>query len=414
MAACSQPEKTPDPAAVTPELISATEGPLLESTATQTVVPTHGAIPTTMTPLPTVSSANGSEQAFLPLIPQQPPTATPTPIPPTPIPPTPTPPPIDFTAVAEQLATEGKGVGFVKVGFHVGVGGNAEGLEEWMRALDAAGVPFFLKSVDNAQPILLGQQLMRESGVPHTLVFRKSSGGSYNWDVPNYSLPPVDAAQIHWEAHRNAFPPELDPSLVWLETINEVDKNEAEWLGQFALKTAELALNEGFNWAAFGWSSGEPEPEHWQTPSMLAFLQLASQHPQRLAISLHEYSYIREDIADAYPYKIGRFQTLFQIADANNIPRPTVLITEWGWTYETVPQPEQALQDVAWAAKLYAPHPEIKGAAIWYLGNGFARIADQTQRLIRPLTYYTLRNYFEVPLPPEKVPIEPERYAPEG
>src|SRR5690606_14654197 len=123
------------------------------------------------------------------------------------------------------------------------------GLEEWMTALDAAGVPIFLKSADNAQPLFLAQQLQQQSGVPHTLLFPRT-GVAY--DVPNYNLPPQQAAAEHWALHKAAWPPELDPSLVWIETLNEVDKNRAEWLGEFALHTAQLALADGFRWAAFG------------------------------------------------------------------------------------------------------------------------------------------------------------------
>jgi hypothetical protein len=336
---------------------------------------------------------------------QRPPTATATP---TPIP------TVDFTAVRSELSAQGLALSPVKIGFHVGIGGNSEGLEEWMRALDAAGIPFFLKSVDNAQPLLFAQELMKQSGVPHVLVYRKAAGGNdnYDWDVPNYALPAEQAAEIHWQMHRDAFPPELDPSLVWLETINEIDKNVAEWLGQFALKTAELAMNDGFRWAAFGWASGEPEPEQWQTPSMLAFLRLAGNNPDRLAIALHEYSYVRDDIGDQYPYKIGRFQRLFQIADEHNIPRPTVLITEWGWEYQELPSPAQAMQDITWASQLYAPYPQVKGAAIWFLGGGFGDIAELAQPLIEPVTDYSLQNYYTAPLSPAQAPIQPEAYQP--
>jgi len=145
---------------------------------------------------------------------------------------------------------------------------------------------------------------------------------------------------------------------------------------------------------------------------MLQFLQLAGANPKRLAIALHEYSYLTDDIGDAYPYKVGRFQELFNITDQLNIPRPTVLITEWGWTYEHVPPPEAAMADIAWAARLYAPYPEVKGAAIWYLGGGFAGIADETQPLIYPVMVYSLQNYFPRPLQPNKAPIQPEKYAP--
>ena len=56
-------------------------------------------------------------------------------------PPTPTP-TIDFTQVRAELNTQGQELGFVKIGFHVGPGGNRNGLGVWMNRLDAAGVPF--------------------------------------------------------------------------------------------------------------------------------------------------------------------------------------------------------------------------------------------------------------------------------
>lgn len=401
--------------AVTPQSYPppATPSPLSPAPPTNTPFSVPYPAETSAPTQPPLQTSEADESAFIPIITnEQPPTAT---LPPTEtaVPPTPTPTPIptlDFAAIQSELLANNQQLAHVKIGFHVGVGGNARGLEQWMRQLDAAGVPFFLKSVDNAQPILIAQQLMAESGVPHVLVYRKTSGGDYDWDVPNYSLPPADAAAVHWQAHTAAFPPELDRSRVWLETINEVDKNRAEWLGQFALATAELALRDGYNWAAFGWSSGEPEPTDWQTPSMLAYLRLAGANPDRLAVALHEYSYITEEIDHEYPFKVGRFQELFRIADANGIPRPTVLITEWGWEYENVPPLAQALDDIRWAAELYAPYPQIKGAAIWYLGNGFNRIADQAQRLIQPVTVLSLQNYYAAPIPPNQAPINPDAY----
>lgn len=328
--------------------------------------------------------------------------------------PTPTPiPTVDFAAVRADLQAQGQDLAFVKIGFHVSLGGNMEGLDEWMRQLDAAGVPFFLKTADNAQPIYLAQEMMRESGVPHTLVYRRVSGGNH-YSVPNYDLPPEVAAQQHWQLHTAAFPPELDPSLVWMETMNEVDKERHEWLAEFALATARLALRDGYKWAAFGWSSGEPEPAHWQTPAMLELLRLMGEHPDQLAIALHEYSYVVADIADAYPFKVGRFLDLFRIADAYGIPRPTVLITEWGWTYRHVPEPGLALQHIDWASRLYAPYPEVKGAAIWHLGGGdtFAEIADEAQRLIDPLRIFSLTHYYVVPKPPERASVDPAQFRP--
>jgi hypothetical protein len=129
---------------------------------------------------------------------------------------------------------------------------------------------------------------------------------------------------------------------------------------------------------------------------MLEFLELAAAHPDRLAVALHEYSLSEVDVGRWYPYLIGRFQKLFIVVDRHYIPRPTVLITEWGWEYQDVPGPSAALDDIAWAAWLYAAYPEVKGAALWYLGPGFGEIANQAQKLIVPVTDYSLENYFKI------------------
>lgn len=293
-------------------------------------------------------------------------------------------------ATAVQAADE---LAFVKIGFHVGPDGDAQGLGEWMRQLDAAGVPFFLKSADSAGQLLEAQELMRISGVPHTLVYRRSSD---QFELPNYEINPVQAAREHWALHVADFPPELDPSLVWLETINEVDKGRSEWLGIFAYETARLALRDGYRWAAFGWSSGEPEIVDWTAPEMTPFLQLAAAYPDQLAIALHEYSYDTDNIFRQKGSLVGRFQQLFWVCDQLGIRRPTVLITEFGWEYRDIPPPAEAMYHVQEAARLYAAYPEVKGAAIWYLGGRFGEIDVQTKQLIAPLTEYALTHYFEV------------------
>lgn len=300
-------------------------------------------------------------------------------------------PPVDFEAEKAVLEAGGLTLTFNKIGFHAGDRGRWADLVEMMEALDAAGVPFFLKSTDNAQPLYIAQELMKKSGVPHTLVYRRVSGVD---NVPNYQADPKLAAEYHWAQHKAIFPPELDPALIWVETVNEVDKNRAAWLAEFAYETALMTMRDGFRWAAFGWSSGEPEPSDWESPAMARFLRLAAENPDRLAIALHEYSYEVDQIGAIYPYLIGRFQFLFDACDRLGIPRPTVLITEWGWTYNQVPTPEQAIEDIRWAARLYAAYPQVKGAAIWYLGDTPGSIEDQTAALIEPVTTYSLANYF--------------------
>lgn len=315
--------------------------------------------------------------------------------------------PISVALLMEEAKALKQELALNKIGFHTGINGNTEGLDEWMESLDAAGIPIVLKTVDNAEPIYKAQLLAEESGVPHVLIYRKSGLG---YDIPNYDATPADAAEAHWVLHRNEFPPELDPSLVWIETVNEVDKEKSEWLGEFALETAKLAVADGYKWAAFGWASGTPEPEHWESPAMLDFLRFAGNNPEDVAIALHEYSYIVDDIGAGYPFLLGRFQELFNICDQNRIKRPTVLITEWGWEYQDVPDPAKALIDIQWASWLYAGYPQVKGAAIWYLGGNFGDIAIQAQKLITPVQEYSLKNYFHQP--PGIGVIDPGLYRP--
>lgn len=355
-----------------------------------------------------------TNQSFFPLVPVLGSTATATPTP-TPTPttiPSPTPTPyLDFSAIRADLRASGQDLAFAKVGLHVTFLNEAEEevLYDYLQRLDAAGVPFFLKSASNAEPLFRAQQMMLASGLPHTLVYRSTA-----WDVPNYELEPEEAAALHWQRHRDAFPPELDPGLVWIETLNEVDRNRSDWLARFALRTAELTMADGFRWAAFSWASGEPEPEDWQSPDMLAFLRLVGNNPDRLAIALHEYSFLANNIGHLYPYKVGRFLDLFRIADENNIPRPTVLITEWGWAYDEVPEAERALLDIHWANTLYAPFSEIKGAALWNLGDLGEKndLSALVQPIVSRLTDYSLSHYFAVPPPPNRASVDPRLYSP--
>ena len=54
-----------------------------------------------------------------------------------------------------------------------------------------------------------------------------------------------------------------------------------------------------------------------------------------------------DDIGSIYPWRVGRFQHLFQACDENGIKRPTVLITEWGWEYKHLPEPSVAMASVS-------------------------------------------------------------------
>lgn len=321
-------------------------------------------------------------------------------------------PPIDFDLARTEAKRQGRDISFNKIGFHVGIGGNREGLMDSITSLDSMGVPVFLKTANDAEPVYLTQELMKISGVPHILVYRDVAAGIHETD---YSLTPEQAAQENWQLNKDVFPPELEPSLVWLETINEPDNARAAWLAKFSLVQAKLAVADGYKYAAFSWSGGEPTIESWELPEMLDFLRYAGDHPDDVAVALHEYSFETDYIASGdlpYPWTVGRFQKLFDICDKHGIPRPTILITEWGWEYDNVPSPDDAMEDIEWASWLYAAYPQVKGAAIWYLGEGvqFGSIHDQTQKLIAPVHDYSASSYFVIH--PGQFPIDESLFIP--
>lgn len=328
-------------------------------------------------------------------------TAEPTEVPPPS--PTPTPAPLDFAALREELEAEGKDLAHVKIGFHAGSGGKTRGLGDYLAGLASAGVPAVIKSADAYG--VCAEALQQSAD--HITVYRMTGG---DLELPDYDLTPEAAAEEHWARVLAALPPEFDQR-TWLEVMNEPDKERADWLGRCARRLGELALRDGYRLAAFGWSSGEPEQEDWTTPGMLAFLELAAEHPERIAVALHEYSYDVDDIANQYPSLVGRFQMLFDVCDARGLDRPTVLITEWGWEYQRVPPVGAAMEDIAWAARLYGAYPQVRAAAIWYLGAGFGGVADRAQRLILPVWMYAWSEYFVVE--PEETAVNPDLFRPE-
>ena len=135
--------------------------------------------------------------------------------------------------------------------------------------------PFFAYCVDGTTSLLDAQAIMRRSAVPHHAVFRRTyfphnAGGS---DVPDYTLDPKDAALKQWVAHRDRWPKELDPQLIYGETVNELRKEvgSADWIGEFCFHTAILALRDGFKWCGPGYSAGTPDEGAWETPGSSVF-----------------------------------------------------------------------------------------------------------------------------------------------
>jgi hypothetical protein len=292
-----------------------------------------------------------------------------------------------------------------KIGFLAGVGGNPSGIGDYIRILDANGKPVVMMTNDGTTG-LSDVFALGNTPVPHVLAFRVVKGRTEEYSVPDYNASPSFAAGAHWQKIRPHFPPEVvaNKERVWIFPINEPDKMRSDWLGRFGVELATIANGEGFKVAMFGFASGEPEPEDWHTAGMIEYLEYCQAHPDMAGVCLHEYSYDIDNIDNAYPHLIGRFQRLHDACDFHGIARPKILIGEWGWTMDRIPPVVQAMQDIEWAAELYAEHDNILGAGIWYLGP-YHDIADQAQLLIRPVTDFSLTAVFDPPLPPP--PIDP-------
>ena len=189
--------------------------------------------------------------------------------------------------------------------FHTGPNPNNNGLGQFMQRIANAGFTPWIKATDTYGGI------PEATGRNGYAVRRLSTAGQqdgYDYDVPDYALDPILAASRHWDATRAKIPPEFDKTRVWIEPINEVNREHADWLGRFGVEFAKLANAAGYMVTMFGWASGTPEPHDWSTPGMLDYLRYCQDNPGRAAVALHEYNTENQPIGEMYPDHIGRFE----------------------------------------------------------------------------------------------------------
>lgn len=301
---------------------------------------------------------------------------------------------------------------YLKFGFHTGPTGPKPPFS-FYQTLDSAGIPFTLKITD-AAPDIQVLDLARNSTVPHTIVYRRSvgiKGGIGVYDVPDYSLPANVAAKEHFDLHFQELPPEVVGyrDVCWIETINETNKdddNVVEWTAEFSIYHSQYWLERGFKYLCFGWAGGCPEPYHWRGQKMLDLLRYVASKPNQLGISLHEYA-LSKDIwngtsaADGSHWLIGRFEHLHEACDDNNIMRPRIVMTEWGWGKDEIllPGQQQRLIDYDEVGSFYAQHANIQGAAIWCLNQGdeWGAIHTKINSDIESLLQMTLNTVYPEP-----------------
>ena len=272
------------------------------------------------------------------------------------------------------------------IGFLSSVGGDRRGLgEDYVHKLEAAGRPAItftnndMGGIDDALA-----HLQNGSTNKHLCAFRVVGTGE-EFAVPDYALLPQEAAVEYMARVQPLLPQKVNDNKqhIWVLLGNELDKNKADWIGEWAYESALLWNAEGYKVGMVGWASGTPEPEAWKTAGWVKFLRHSAAKPTKAAVNLHEYSYRVNDILFNYPNHIGRFQYLFKACDELGIPRVPVLIGEWGWEERQVPGEDQGRHDIRNVANLYSQFPQILGAGLWYLGQGYGGIASQAQRLIK-------------------------------
>lgn len=277
-----------------------------------------------------------------------------------------------------------------KIGFLSDQGGNANGIGDYARTLDSSGIPSITMCNNDVKGIADALALIDAgSTTKHVMVHRVARSGM---DVPNYSRAPVDAARDYYDliipyvhtmvkSHRDK---------VWVQLGNELDKNRAEWLAEWSMESELLWGSLGYKICVINWSTGEPEPEHWRAPMMLSMLRLAAEKQASFAVGLHEYSLTTDSIAAGNGYLVGRFKDLIAACEENNIGHPSILVTEFGWTLDSIPEQQQALAEIERVAQMYGQYPTLLGAGTWYLGSGFGSIANEVQPLMLPVTQQSL------------------------
>jgi len=298
---------------------------------------------------------------------------------------------------------------YLRIGFHTATGGFNNGIGlHYFDPLQAAGLPIVLKSIGDFG--ICKEVLDRDPNetINHVVAFRM-----VGHDVPNYNAEPATAFSDHWLSivRDDNFPAEYLSSdhykrRIILTIINEPDKSRSDWLGWFCHAAGQFAVAAGLRFALPSFSAGEPEPHHWETPGMLAFLQYACQHPRNVLIDLHEYSYNVNDIwAPRNPdgsigyYQVGRFKKVVELCQQRGFGTPNFVIGEWGWEERDIPDPSRALLDIISVNdSLYDRYP-ILGAFTWYLGPGFSDIGIQTNQIIQPVGALAV-TYEGEPMPP--------------
>lgn len=278
-----------------------------------------------------------------------------------------------------------------KIGFHFGSNSYAIGYGSYIRALDEAGIPAAVMSVGGEGLGDIVQVWDEGSTVEHVAIVRCLSHN----DVPVYKLEPKVAVQEWLDRYVPTIGNDVKKYHDRVITLhgNEVDKEKIQWLAKF-YEELHPALLERMGWEShriccFNFSTGEPEPEQWE--SIAWFLELAGNNPDKWVIGVHEYSLDENNIWNGNGSLVGRFKEIYKITDEYQIPRPHVAITEFGWRDTVIPETQKAMADIDSVASRYCDYQTVISAGVWTLQDWQgSNINHKVQSLIEPIKLLTL------------------------
>lgn len=283
-----------------------------------------------------------------------------------------------------------------KIGFHFGSNSYAAGYGNYIRALDDAGIPAVVMSVGGEGFGDIAALWDSGSLVEHVAIVRCLSHN----DVPLYTLEPNVAADEWINRYVQTIGDDVKRHHTRAITLhgNELDKNMIEWLAEFYADLHPKLLKR-MGWSShriccFNFATGEPEKEQWE--SIAWFLELAGKNPDKWVIGVHEYSLDETNIWNGDGYLVGRFQQIYEVADAGMFPRPLVAITEFGWRDTVAPSTVSlAINDIDQVAVLYSNYSTVLGAGIWTLQEWQgSNINYKVQKLIDPVKTLTLTKEY--------------------
>jgi len=310
----------------------------------------------------------------------------------------------------------------------VNIHGSCSNSVTHMRNCASSGRPVIVKAVDNAGLVLDACNIAAQFGVPATVIMRWVDLPGYPQGIPNYQEEPVAAGMKYAAAvkQRLSQAPELTPltGKFYLSIFNEIrtqidpdnpnynNMHPVSWIAVCGQTVAEELLAAGHKVTLFSFNAGTPEPEDWLREKVPDLLRFAAANKDHVMIDCHE-GYpigagLNDDWRQYWPHMIGRFVHMYTACQVLQIGFPSIVISEFAWQYDNMPDGTQALKVVQEVlAEVYQPWSGFNALYLWTglfpganstLSNKMCSFANTT------LWNYTLTGSVEVEPIPEPEP----------